>query len=240
LNGNKENIEYINNKPVDTSSYKEMMKVYKEIKEQYANQCESIDFIGITESEELNILFTKKMNQEDTTENSFELIEQLNDIVNKLKKKSAQAQDLLSLVDKEKNIFEHKYIEFAELEDLVDEYKIEKFDEYRSLLLKRRSIKDETTNLKNVKEQIDIIFENTDRLHKRTLGYINKAILSTESAIANTVPEDKDKQMVKEVKYNNFKERISLMKQLENKYDKVVNIEEENKLVCYNKSKKAC
>jgi flagellar biosynthesis/type III secretory pathway chaperone len=167
------------------------------------------------------------------------LIEELNDIVNKLKKKSDIAQDLLNIVNKEKSNFEHKYIEFAELEDLVDEYKIEKFDEYRNLLLKRRNIKNEAINLKNVKEQIDAIFENTDRLHKRTVGYIDKAILSTESAIAQTVPEDLDKQLVKEVPYNNFKERMNLMKQLQPKYDKIIVKDEENKLICYNKSKKA-
>jgi hypothetical protein len=33
LNENQEEIQYINNKPVNTSSYKEMMKVYKEVKE---------------------------------------------------------------------------------------------------------------------------------------------------------------------------------------------------------------
>jgi hypothetical protein len=240
LNGNKEEIEYINNRPVNTSSYKDMMKVYKEVKEQYINICSSIDFIGITEDEQLNIMYSKKNKQDnDNSENSFELIEQLNEIVNKLKKKSTEAQDLLSLIDKEKNVFEHKYIEFAELDDLVDEYKIEKFDEYRNLLLRRRIIKDEATNLKNVKEQIDIIFENTDRLYKRTQGYINKAILSTESAIAQTVPSDLDKQIVKEYKYKNHGERINLMSQIEHKFDKVVVIEEENKIKCYNKSKKA-
>jgi hypothetical protein len=239
LNGNKENIEYINNKPVDTSSYKEMMKVYKEIKEQYTNLCTSIDFVGITEDEQLNVLFTKKMINEENTENSFELIKQLNEIVNKLKNKSDKAQDMLCLVEKEKSVFEHKRIEFAELKDLTDEYKVETFDDYRSLLLKRRIIKDEAINLKNVKEQLDIIFANTDRLHKRTVGFINKAIINTESSIAQTVPEELDKQVVKEVSFNNFKERMNLMKQLEYKYDKIIVDNENNKLLCYNKSKKA-
>jgi hypothetical protein len=240
LNGNKEEIEYINNRPVNTSSYKEMMKVYKEVKEQYISLCTSIDFVGITEDEQLNIMYSKKNKQDkDNSENSFELIEQLNDIVNKLKQKSKEAQDLLSLVDKEKSVFEHEYIEFVELEDLVDEYKIEKFDEYRGLLLRRRVIKDEAINLKNVKEQLDIIIENTDRLHKRTVGFINKAILSTESAIAQTVPEDLDKQLVKEYKYKNHGERINLMSQIEHKFDKVVVIENDNIIKCYNKSKKA-
>ena len=238
LNGNKEEIEYINSKPVNTSSYKEMMKIYREVKEQYINQCESVNFIGVTEDEKLTVIYSKKMTQEDTTENSFDLIEQLNEIVNKLKSKSAQTQDLLDLINKEKSNIEHKCFEFVELEDLVDEYKIEKFDEYRSLLLKRRIIKDEAINLKNVKEQLDIIIENTERLHKRTMGYINKAILSTESAITNTVPEDKDKQKTTDYPYKDFKDRINLMKQLEHKFDKIVNVPEENKLICYNKSKK--
>jgi len=237
LNGNKEEIEYINNKPVDTSSYKEMMKVYKKIKEQYTNLCVSIDFVGITEDEQLNVLFTKKMINEENTENSFKLINQLNEIVNKLKNKSDKVQDILCLVEKEKSVFEHKRIEFAELEDLTDEYKIETFDDYRSLLLKRRIIKDEAMNLKNVKEQLDIIFENTNRLYKRTVGFINKAILNTESSITQTVPEELNKQVVKEVPFNNFKERINLMKQLQPKYDKIIVDNENNKLLCYNKSK---
>jgi hypothetical protein len=159
-------------------------------------------------------------------------------IVNKLSIKSKELPDMLSLIDKEKSVFEHKYVEFTELEDLVDEYKIEKFDEYRSLLLKRRAIKDEAINIKNVKEQLDIIIENTDRLHRRTQGFINKAIEATESSIAQTVPEELDRQVVKEVPYNNFKERINLMKQLEPKYDKIIVDNENNKLLCYNKSKK--
>jgi hypothetical protein len=238
LNGNKEEIEYINNKPINTSDYKEMMKVYREVKEQYINLCTTIDFIGVTTDEQLNIIFSKQMTQEENTEDSFELIEQLNEIVNKIKEKANKVQDLLSLIDKEKSKIEHECFEFVKIEDLIDEYKIEKYDEYRSLLLKRRAIKNEAINLKNVKEQLDIIFENTIRLHKRTQGYLNSIIRNTESVINNTVPEELDKQVVKEYPYKDFKERINLMKQLEHKYDKIVNMENENKLVCYNKSKK--
>ena len=54
----------------------------------------------------------------------------------------------------------------------------------------------------------------------------------------NTIPEELDKQMVKEYPYKNHGERINLMSQVEHKFDKVIVVEEEKKIKCYNKSKK--
>jgi hypothetical protein len=61
----------------------------------------------------------------------------------------------------------------------------------------------------------------------------------TENAFNNTIPEELDKQVVKEVSFSNFKERMNLMKQLEPKYSKIIVDNDNNKLLCYNKSKKA-
>jgi hypothetical protein len=180
------------------------------------------------------------MTQEENTEDSFELIERLKEVVNKLNKKAEIAEDLLDLISKERTSYEHKYIEFVELEDLTDEYKIATFDELRRILLKRRVIKNETVNLKNNKDVINNIIDNTNKLHMRTHEYIDKVILSTESSITQTVPEEFDTQNIKEYPYKTDKQRIGIMRDIEHKFDKIINLENEKKLVCYKRTKKAC
>lgn len=238
LNGNKENIEYTNFKNINTSSYKEMLKIYTETKEQYKNESVTIDFVGVTPDEKMNVLFSKKIKSEDEENmNSFELIKDIYSKTLLLQEKAKAISDKRGLIDKEKNIFEHKDIEFIDLNLLTDEYKIKAFDEYRRILLERRIIKNEESNIKSNIEYIDIILNNITKIHNNTIKHLVNNEKSTISAINNEVPELKNKQIIKQYKYNNFKERINLMKQLEGKYDKVINDEVNKVLQCYNKSK---
>jgi hypothetical protein len=237
LNGNKENIEYTNLKNINTSSYKEMLSIYNQTKEQYKNQSVTIDFVGITSDEQVKVLFSKKIkNENDDNFNSFELIDDLHFKTIMLKKRKYFISKQLGIIEKEKNVFEHKNIEFYDINLLTDEYKIQAFDEYRRILLDRRNIKNENENLNNVSEHIDIIIDNINAMFNRTRGLLNSKEKCTSSAIKNEVPENKDKQLIKEYSYKTDKERIHLMAQMQKKYKKVINDEINKKLICYSKS----
>lgn len=239
MNGNKETIEYFNNKHVNTSSYKEMMEVYKNIKEEYSNKSVLIDFVGQTEDEQLSILFTKKIKQEKLEDKTtFELVEDLNNIVNTLKVKAQQAKDIYCLVEKEKSVYEHKSIEFIDVIEISEKEKARRFDEFRSILLRRREAKNELSNVQSIKVELDLIHNNTKKIFNRTFGYIEKITKTTECSINNTIPSELDKQCIREYPYRTEKERLSLIRQLNHKYDRIIAIPEEKILKCYNKSKR--
>ncbi len=63
LNGDTEDINY---KGINTSSYKDMLKLYKDVKEEYKNESVTINFVGKTENGELRILFQKEIINKDT------------------------------------------------------------------------------------------------------------------------------------------------------------------------------
>lgn len=82
-NGQTEDIEYTN---YDKTSYKEMLNVYKTIKEEYSNVNCVIDFLGVNEKE--RVVIFKKYNEveelsveivdpiSESSEDLFELVEQ--------------------------------------------------------------------------------------------------------------------------------------------------------------------
>ena len=228
LNGNKEIVDNMYN-------YTQAMCQYKQLKVNNQNKFTEINFVSIKGNTK-NILFTKKYKRE-SNQSILELLDTLNTTLSHLETKQKNIGDQISLIDKRKNVFEHKFIEFVDINNLSDIDKSRLFDEYRRILLERRELKNEFANLQMTKPELDSIITNNKKLYEKTKNHVNKTIMDTNNMIQDIVPENVNRQIMTEFKYKNHKERVKLEKELKLKYDKVFNDESRLTLICYNKSK---
>ena len=246
LNGDK---EVINNKEMDKSSYKEMLELYRETKEHYEseNMCVKIDFIGVSEDRELNILWTKEIiNREEfnVVERAKEvkqsdvlnIIKNIKDNLDILKEKSKFLAENLGTQDKKRDLLNHK-IENCDSDN--PEVKLEIFNELQLVLNERRKVKNDLkyikilkSNIKSENIRMETIYNIIDEFIDRTEYMENKTYDFSDENI-----EDK---LCKTYKYKNFKEKINMMKQLEQskKYDKITIDESKMEIYAYTKCKK--
>lgn len=223
------------NKNVDTSNYKEMIKFYNELKKRNEEKSCTIHFLGVDKNKIENIMFSKEYKKE--VNNDKELLTTTDEIVGDIKhllglleRKKDYHHDMRSVLDKKNNIALHK-IENIRLfegskEDLIKE-KIKIFDEMDKIIEERRTHKEELKKLSTLRKIIDLdnIIDNFNR--------VNIPIDETDyKYLTDEVIEEK--KILKEYTYRNDKERLNIMKQIENKYSKIVNDSVNNKLICYN------
>jgi len=232
LNGDTEVIDY-NEK--DSRSYKQILDLYKETKKAYADEstCVKVNFCGITEDKNINILFTKEItNEEDLKikENADAVKEtSVSDITNNMIKlldmmleKHDKLNENLNVLNKKQDVELHK-IEM--IKHPTDAYKMELYNNIASIRKDRRTTKNELTllgvcNIKDIKNQI-----------LRTKKAEN-TMIKTENKIINNGLEDY--VFVKEIKYRSSKELAKLMIELNEKYDKVYEDQSDMSISCYN------
>jgi hypothetical protein len=227
-NGDTEDITL---KGINTSNYKEMLKVYNDVKEDHKNDSCIIDFVGVSDSGELGILFTKEIkvetnNTEKMKMTTEDILEEMNELLKVLQLKRKYYLNGLGERDKIKNDIEHE-IEAYEGNNLG---KIELFDRLQNAERDRREVKKELRFIKYVEskefhKQIKEIKINIDNFKK-------SSIKAKSKFVEGTIKEEYN--IIKEVTYKNDRERINLMKQLKPKYDKAVVDEINKKITFYN------
>lgn len=140
--GTTENIEYSSRlKQVDKSSYSDMLKVYRETKDEYSDVNCTIDFLGINDKEQVVIF--KKYNEIEDTENNgdtiFDLADELQQLLNKIFTRKEIVSKSVSEADSAIN-----YIYHADIENTTDEsddHKINTYDKLKQAFELRRRIK---------------------------------------------------------------------------------------------------
>lgn len=242
LNGDKENINYEEEK---SRNYSEMLELYRQTKEQYKDECVTISFCGITEDNKINVLFEKcivnkeelKIKEEaDEIANSSgqDVLLELKEIINKIQRYRGYINGQEGVYDKKQDILLHK-IESNKLENIEDEIRMMR--ELKQLRLNRRKVKinsriiDRFFNklsskkivLNNICDMIDLIIkeENTTQ---------GKIVPLTDEKV-------EEFKIAKILRFKNFKERLNMMKQLQPKYDKVVYDDSRMEITCYNKAR---
>lgn len=150
-------IEEIQYQGVNTSHYKEMLKLYNDVKKQYKDNARKIDFIGSGEDGQLKVMFTKPI----VTENKPNLIDELQDVLIRIETRKDQLSDINCILDKEINSANHdienipyKCIDYSK-EELIN-YKVELVDKILKASIDRRDSKKEHTALENVVSAIPI------------------------------------------------------------------------------------
>lgn len=245
LNGDEKMVE---SESVDSSSYKEMLGLYKVSKKQAKDDCISIKFIGVANDNEEKIFFEKQLITEDLEEKTeveklsqyecFDLIEKIVDDIEALGDKRSKIWSAIGAYNKKQDVILH------EIESSIEPTNFEKIRIFDKL----KEVREERRYAKNEKNVLDSYFERLaeDNLILNHLKNVSGDFIKRKKShlievTAKIVPLTEQKaeelRIIKEIGYKNFKERVSLTKQLQKTYDKVYHDDIKMKLICYNKSR---
>lgn len=248
LNGDTEDINY---KGINTSSYKDMLNIYKDVKEEYKNESVIIDFIGKTENGELGILFQKKIINKDAELKEYaekvvntEIEDIIKDIYNSFKllnDKRKFTYEQIGIYNKKQDVLLHKIESFEN--DLGDELKISIFDSLKELRECRRKLKNDINKcvafngmLCSCKEIEDkLTTEKMEEILQKSIESINKINNKQYEYLSDEKAEEL--KIVKRVSYKNFKDRVKKINQLQKEYQKVYYDNSKMEIICYNKAK---
>lgn len=238
-NGDKEKIDMFNSKEVNHENYTEMRNVYKEIKEQYKDKNCNINFYGSSDDSCLDIMFTKVIkNNEESDEplkNSIKIIEEMESLLGQLKLRSKSLGCYVGAIEKKQDVIHHQ-AEASLNKPISDEEKIKAFDKLALIEKERRQ-------LKNEQKIIEVLIKNNIfGILGETLNQINQEKVNIynlqENGAKKYIDGLENEKVIREIKYNSFKQRINLMKDMQKKYDKVAYDDEKMILICYNKCMK--
>ncbi len=239
LNGDTEKIKL---NGVNTNNYKEVLEVYKNIKEQYQDQSVTISFTGISSNGEIGILFTKKIVSKETKQKEYadkvantsvdDMLGNLKDDIKLIIDKYNRRCEQYSILDKSENIQLHKIESFNEIKwDSKEAETLEKikiFDTIQEITRKRRVVKRDIAAIQKIKTiiKLDEVYKSLDKI--KTNNDKKYTYLSDEKV--------EEFKIMKEVTYKNFKERVKLIGELSKEFDKVYFDDHSMKITCYNRA----
>lgn len=242
INGDKEEINY---KGINTSNYKDMIKLYSDIKDEYSDKSATIDFVGISTCGELKVFWSKKIESKEETIETEELSSNnisIEDILTNIKanlelliEKETIAYAKQGILDKQQDVELHRVenidngIFISEEEKTLEKVKV--FDSIQNIRKERRLNKNNISLNTNISNKIN---------KKQIINDISSILGISEIANNKKYEYLTDKRaeefsIVKKVKFRTERERISLTSQLQPKYSKVYY--ENGEILCYNKAK---
>lgn len=234
-NGEKSIIEYLDEREVDNTNYKEMISVYKDTKEQFKDVSCVIRFMGRTDDNEESMEIFAKIVKSNTYYKKVDIGYELNIAtvaLNRIQESIKDTFDNIGLTDKRISALSHNKIEGHA--EATDEYKISIFDELQRLYEARRRLKNDNRKTTSIESLIKSSIGNLSIALSR-INEIDNRIEDSIEQISVGSGKEYDKNNVKEYSYENFKDRMNMMKQLQPKYDKVVHDTARELICCYNK-----
>lgn len=225
--------ELINISGINTSSYKDMIKVYRDIKEDYKNESCIIKFLGRNNLNEVKVLWSKNNTQKNNTtaNQSFnecikEALEKcykdLNKCVNRAYRNHLECLEMANMKKIDIALHKAEYLRYGigEREEILDEI--------IDLREERRKIK----NSKMLYHQMKSIYDDAK-------FYVNnfKELEECSPELINNFVNSKS-QIFEEVNFE-LQDKNELLTTLSEKYTKVIVDEYEKKMFCYNNCKKA-
>lgn len=232
---------------ISSSSYKETLTTYNEIKETLQDKgAIKIEFQGITKDGEIGILFTKECelieNTEDTEEvkeiRGFkEIFKDMHTLAIELKTKFQHDGEIINFKNKELDMYSHIIEDFdkndfeTEEEAILEQIRI--FNAYQKLRNERREIKCNIKYIKHISSTLNI--KSTDVLDKLIEGF--KFKVNDEKYNGFTERKASELKIFKKVSFKNDVERVKLEKSLKPQFEKVMVDKETNTILCYNKAK---
>lgn len=238
LDGSTENISMLNEEKVDKSNYKQMLEVYRDIKEQYKNENVTIDFMGVADDSTIKVMWNKEYSLYNKKETIFDICDELNEVVQKFRINKEESQNLQGAYDKKEDKQLHK------LDHLKKKNEYELTEKEKSDLLKlvinlqairadRRDNKNEQgliCSLNDV-DALTKLFSLNDIIQNKKNKLIAKNNNFKQAYQDNKVDESK---MYKEVYYKNHKDRIGIMKELQKQFKKITYDEKKHVCIGYN------
>lgn len=235
LNGDTEDI---NLSGINTSNYSKMLEVYHRIKSTYADKVKTIDFVGVGQDGNMNIMFTKEIKpqgREDLKQDIKDIMNNISKQIQLVKDKNFHHHNLIDALNKKEDVKLH---ELESLEKIIFKSDIEKDKEIlrigkelAEIRLERRWHKDQFAMIQKLQsnkvgnEEINFthlsnVFKSKDN-NKNQIKPLNMKVAEELKIYKEEVIKDKDKQMEK----------------LKKSYERVVVDEVDNKLIAYNKAK---
>ena len=152
-------VEYIRYNGVNTSNYKDMIKVYKDTKETHENdgKVESISFIGISNTGELNVFWQKNIEikyKEELNTDCRDIVNNIQNEINLLQNQLSHHKNMIKIYEKKENTLLHmiennKNNKYCSEEDGIN-FKLKMFDAIENIRVMRRYSKDQIADLNNI------------------------------------------------------------------------------------------
>ena len=220
-------VETITANGINNSNYKDMLDVYRDVKDDYKDLSCKIDFIGKNQDGQVKVLWSKNNINNEPTKKERSYQEIVKEFIDSIKEKEKQCNYEIKKLDKETSNTLHK-IELVEFSDWgsnekLNEEKIKLVDELIPILSQRRCIKEE---LKSIKQSESIV-----TMSKSICQSISdKEKIKNKKYTYEKIKEEKTNKIV-EVAYKNDKDRIRITSALKRKYG-TVNVDESRKIIC--------
>lgn len=230
----------IKNGTYDARNYKQILKLYKKTVEQYKNESCKIRFNGVTLKGEVGVLFVKEniIKTKEMLEAEYlnkvgvdDILASIQKSYNYLLKKEKALMEKQSLCDKQISVILHNLE--ADFYKTKDE-KLEAFHSMVKFRKQKRIAKNEYTYIVTLQRKGYFDMVDTNKVNSSIEMIDNNK--SKEKTIQEKIKRNGYPNSVKIFAYKNDKERISLMKQLQAKYDKVIRDESKMTYSCYNNS----
>mgnify|MGYP000948403409 CR=1 FL=1 len=246
INNSVESISLLNKEEVDKSNYKQMLDVYRIIKEQYKNDNVTIDFYGVDDKSTMKILYEKKFtfsdngdNEDNGTETTIDLCKQLNDLCGKISNINENLSNSESICDKKQNMLLHRLenLKKKNIYELSNDEKniiIQIALDIQTVRIRRREIKNERKIYQGFthKNLFHDLLEINNRIYTSCVtrnNQINYISQQCKKKLNNVRSMEH-----REIPYKSFKERINIMRQMQKKFDQVRYDEDKKIVFCYN------
>ena len=232
---------------ISSSSYKETLTTYNQIKETLQDKgAIKIEFQGITKDGEIGILFTKECELIENTEKSEEtkeirgfeeIFKDMHTLAVELKTKFQHDGEIINFKNKELDMYSHIIEDFdkndfeTEEDAILEQIRI--FNAYQKLRNERREIKCNMKYIKHISNTLNI--KSTNVLDKLIEGF--KFKVNDEKYNGLTERKASELKIFKKVSFKNDVERVKLEKSLKPQFEKVMVDKETNMILCYNKAK---
>lgn len=229
----EENITIMDKEKIDKSNWKQMLEKYREIKEEYKGQYVTIKFLGVSNNSTVKIIHEKVYSQKIDTLS--DLINHLDVLINQFKNRNKHLSEMQGVYDSKQQSLLH-YIgamHGKDIYEMTDKDKIDRlivFNELQANYFDRRENKNEINLLKSIKDKgllVSLINVNRALNETKEKIYLSNIKKFKES---KKEPLNNKNKFIKEIPYKNFKDRIKIMKELEQKYEKITY--DENKKIC--------
>ena len=229
-NGDSEQMQF---NGINTSSYKDMLEVYREVKENKSKDVNvsTIDFIGISKDGELKVFFTKAINvklntKEELNKDCRVVVSEILDKVELLKQQKDYHKMMINKYEKQIDTMIHSieshHNNIFKSDDVKNNFKIRTFDKIEELSELRRYSKDQIADLDNIMKGI------------RDAGIHGLKPFTNQRKKYKMNSIEFIKSVEKEVIYQDENEKSAYLYKYQDKYDKYIDDEAHNKLYFYN------
>lgn len=233
-NGDVEEVNYKSN--IDTSNYKEMLKIYRQTKMEYLNNKDVaiIDFVGISEQGEIGILFTKEISKyieqnmlNDLNRDCRDVVKDIITLFNVLKQQKDYYKEIKEECEKRKDTLLHEIL-LIDNDNTDDRTLLEHnlIIKQRDNELRRKNAKNNITDLISLNKKFNInatVNSLKDFANKRNLKGCDK---ESPKAYKNRVEF--------KVTYKDDIERVRLIRLYKHQYDEMKNDVANKTLYFYN------